>query len=220
MLNSVEILEKIKKLKDLDAERKIFGAKYHDYQLNPCLDEETINSLEKRYGIKLPDEYRKFLLEIGNGGAGPYYGLFKLGEQDSGWGFCSWEDGYLLGNPADPFTHQDKWNLPDSFWSEAPHSKEWKSEEEYDQANEAWDTRLNELYWASAVMNGAIPICHLGCALRQWLVVTGLERGNVWGDERVDWKGIYPLVTEEGKRVTFSEWYISWLDDSIRSIIG
>jgi hypothetical protein len=220
MLKSTEVLAKIERLNNLDAEREIFGAKFHNYQLNPHLDEETIKSVENRYQIRLPEDYRRFLLEVGNGGAGPFYGLFKLGEQDSGWGFCSWEDGYLLGNPATPFPYRERWNLPETFWSEAPHHREWKNEVEYDQAYQAWDTRLEEIYWAPAVMNGAIPICHLGCALRQWLVVTGVERGNIWADERVDWKGVYPLVTQNRKRVTFSEWYIHWLDDSIRSIIG
>jgi hypothetical protein len=217
MLNPTQILEKIEKLDRLDAERRIFGAGFHDYQLNPCLDEETVSRLENKYGIHLPEDYRRFLLKVGNGGAGPYYGLFRLGEHDGGWGFCSWEDGYLLGDPAAPFLHQDRWNLPDTFWSEAPQHQEWMSEEESDEAYEAWDARLEEVYWAPSVMNGAIPVCHRGCALRQWLVVTGSERGNIWGDDRVDWGGVYPLVTPGDERVTFSEWYVSWLDESIRS---
>ncbi len=146
------------------------------------------------------------------------YGLFQLGEHDDGRGFCPWEDGYLLGDPMALFPYQSRWNLPDTFWSKAPHNKEWASEEESDRAYEAWDAKLEEVYWAPSVMNGAIPICHLGCALRQWLVVTGSERGNVWGDDRVDDGGVYPLVTRDGDRVTFSQWYLSWLDDSIRSM--
>jgi hypothetical protein len=218
MLNSSVILTKLERLGNLDRERLVFGAAFHNYVLNPCLDEGVIRAVEGRYGFHLPEDYRRFLLEVGNGGAGPYYGLFKLGEHDDGWGFCSWEGGYLLGDPSAPFPYQSSWNLPYTFWSEAPYNKEWASEEESDRAYEAWDTKLEEAYWAPSVMNGAIPICHLGCALRQWLVVTGSERGNVWGDERVDDRGVYPLVTGGGDRVTFSKWYLSWLDDSIRSV--
>jgi hypothetical protein len=218
MLNSTEILEQIERLKTLDSERKIFGSYFHDYQLNPCLDEDAIDFLLAKYVIDLPGDYRRFLLEVGNGGAGPYHGLFKLGEHDDGWGFCAWEDGYLLGDPSAPFRYRERWNLPDTFWSEAPHHREWMSEGQSDKAHESWDAKLDEVYWTPAVMNGAIPICHCGCALRQWLVVTGPERGNVWQDDRVDWNGIYPLETKDGGRVTFLRWYVSWLDDSIASI--
>ena len=215
MLNPIEILDKIERLRNLDLRRKIFGARSHNYRLNSCLNEETIKLVEDRHRIHLPEEYRRFLMEVGNGGAGPYYGLFKLGEQDNGMGFVSWEDGYLLGDPAIPFGYEDKWNLPDTFWSEGPYNKEWANEEEADSAHEAWDARMEELYWALSVMNGAIPICHCGCALRQWLVVTGSERGNVWGDDRADCQGVYPLIGHAGKHKTFSEWYTSWLDEAI-----
>jgi hypothetical protein len=217
MLNPSEILEKLAELKRLDSQHKIFGSDSHDYQLHPCLDEEAIESLEAKYSFYLPQDYRGFLVEVGNGGAGPYHGLFKLGEHDDGWGFCTWEDGYLLGEPSIPFRHRENWNLPDTFWSEAPHYQDWKSEEESYDAYEAWDAKLDEVYWTPALMNGAIPICHLGCALRQWLVVTGPERGNIWQDDRVDWNGIYPLETKDGARVGFLRWYVSWLDKAIAS---
>ena len=47
---------------------------------------------------------------------------------------------------------------------------------------EAWDRELEAHYWDPAIMNGAIPICHKGCALRQWLVIHGEQRGFVWDD--------------------------------------
>jgi len=220
MLNPTQILEKLDTLRRLDAERNIFGASSHDYQLNPCLGETDINSVEDQYTIHLPDDYRNFLLEVGNGGAGPYYGVFRLGEQDDGWGFRPWEGGFLVGDPSVPFPYHDNWNLPGAFWSADPQNKEWASDEEADDANDSWDKTLAEVYWAPAVMNGAIPICHCGCALRQWLVVTGPERGNVWQDDRADLNGVYPLQTENGERISFSKWYLMWLEDSIQALGG
>ena len=63
-------------------------------------------------------------------------------------------------------------------------------------------------------MRGAIPICHRGCALRQWLVVQGPLKGTIWDDDRVDRKGIRPLLDEHGRRVTFAAWYLSWLEQA------
>ena len=76
---------------------------------------------------------------------------------------------------------------------------------------DAWDKELEEHYWNPAFMNGAIPICDRGCALRQWLVVSGPQRGYVWNDDRADYGGIYPLLNEEGRPMTFTDWYLSWL---------
>ena len=67
-------------------------------------------------------------------------------------------------------------------------------------------------------MNGAIPICHLGCAYRQWLVINGEQRGYVWCDERVDDKGVYPLRDEGGMQTTFADWYMTWLHKSLKVV--
>jgi hypothetical protein len=73
-------------------------------------------------------------------------------------------------------------------------------------------------YWNPAVMNGAIPICHLGCALRQWLVIHGEQPGFVWNDDRADDAGIAPLLDQAGNPVTFSDWYMGWLKDSLQRV--
>tara|TARA_Y100001934_G_scaffold243249_1_gene299685 strand:+ start:1119 stop:1328 length:210 start_codon:yes stop_codon:yes gene_type:complete len=64
-------------------------------------------------------------------------------------------------------------------------------------------------------LDGAIPICHLGCAQRQWLIVSGPERGNIWCDDRADNEGLSPLKKPQKKRITFFEWYREWLDDAL-----
>ena len=95
----------------------MFGSAAHDYKLNPPIPVSTIEEFEARHGIRLPDDYRHFVTEIGNGGAGPYYGLFPFGELDEG---LSWEQGDLIGDVAQPFPHVEAWNLPVSFWDQEP----------------------------------------------------------------------------------------------------
>ena len=45
-------------------------------------------------------------------------------------------------------------------------------------------------YWVP--VDGAIPVCHEGCAVRDWLVVSGPEAGRVWHDATADMKGWSP----------------------------
>ncbi|MEZ4369552.1 MAG: SMI1/KNR4 family protein [Polyangiaceae bacterium] len=48
-----------------------------DWTLNPPLRLSTIVTFEAAYRVRLPEEYRDFLLHIGNGGAGPEGGLCR-----------------------------------------------------------------------------------------------------------------------------------------------
>lgn len=162
-----------------DRQRSAFGAIGHHYRLNPPLPLPVVESFERLHGISLPEDYRNFITSIGNGGAGPSYGMFALGEHDDGHDHCIWEHGHLVGDPSKPFAYQQAWNLPESFWARQPNPPEGIPMEEEDRMMEAWDKELEAHYWNPAVMDGAIPICHRGCALRQWLVVTGPQRLRV-----------------------------------------
>src|SRR3954463_5908860 len=83
---------------------------------------------------------------------------------------------------------------------------------------EAWDRELEQHYWNPSIMDGAIPICHKRCALRQWLVIHGERRGFVWDDLRADNAGIAPVLGESGGPLTFANWYMGWLDGSLAEV--
>jgi hypothetical protein len=63
--------------------RDSFGASSHRYRLRPPRPERDVEVLEASHGIRLPESYRRFVLEIGDGGAGPGYGLRPLPRADS-----------------------------------------------------------------------------------------------------------------------------------------
>ncbi len=194
---------------------KVFGAKAHRFLLHPPLSEQTVRDFEVRHHITLPSDYRDFLILIGNGGAGPAYGLFKLDETDDGVGHRTWgENDWFVGVLSQPFPHTDSWNdlSQEPVYDESREDDpEW--EDEYQRKLDQWE---DQVYWSPATVNGAIPICHLGCAYRQWLVVTGSEAGNVWNDNRTDHGGLEPLRHGRRRRVTFLQWYHAWLDEALQ----
>ena len=166
------MIDRIKRLAKMQPE--VFGARGHQWIWNPPLPDAVLAAFEREHGIRLPEEYRSFITKIANGGAGPFYGLFPLGETDDG---PASEFFNVLGRP---FPYTQAWN----------------------------DLSDEERYFAP--VDGAFPICHTGCAIRVWLVVTGPEAGNLWMDDRPSDGGWSPM------RVTFQQWYDDWLDKSLR----
>lgn len=203
------IREGLERLRTAKQPPKVFGAESHGFKLNRRLPESAVQKFETTHRVRLPADYRHFLTELGNGGAGPYYGVFKLGEMDDSFGFQKWKEGDgFIGVLSEPFPHTSPWNdLTDE-------PEEIDDEEAYERALDAFDTR----YWDAKNVNGAIPICHEGCAYRDWLVVTGPEAGHVWHDARTDHAGLYPISIGKKKRVTFWEWYVNWLDEALAKL--
>ena len=76
------IAEKLNHLREADRAFSVFGSNSHGYLLGPKLTERDLLAVEQRLGIRLPKEYRLFLAHLGEGGAGPYYGLFTLYGED------------------------------------------------------------------------------------------------------------------------------------------
>ena len=95
-LNQVERIKiKLNLAKNTDSFFEVFGANSHEYRLDSPIDITEIETFEKTYNILLPEEYKIFLTQIGNGGneynsvtgnsgAGPDYGIFKLGHKYPG----------------------------------------------------------------------------------------------------------------------------------------
>jgi hypothetical protein len=173
------------------------GGQFHLYILNPPLTEDQVQVFESEHRIVLPSEYRAFLTQLGNGGAGPGYGLEKLGHTLGGQPWSEFPG--MVGELAVPFPYTAAWN-------DEPIDGSRPVEEQYRQQGE---------YWSSRRVTGAVPICEHGCQLRQRLIVTGPEQGNVWFDDRADWNGLYPDKTTDRERLTFLEWYRNWLDDCL-----
>src|SRR5579885_2447596 len=71
-------LGQLAELSRRDADRRVFGARKHQYRSTP-VEVDAVRRLEAELGVPLPAEYREFLLEVGSG-AGPYYGVWSPAE--------------------------------------------------------------------------------------------------------------------------------------------
>lgn len=197
MSQLVDIKQKLASLKKRDAGLSLFGANKHRYSLQPPLREHDIRKFEQRHTIVLPQGYVQFLTGLGNGGAGPFYGLERLGSSLSA-GL----------DPSIPFPHTQPWNQ--KFQPTVD-----ENDEEYEQQLEAFE----EDYFSVKHLTGVIAICDFGCAVNLNLVVNGAEYGNIWTDDRASDYGIYPSqeLGNEG-RIGFLDWYEKWLDNSLASL--
>ena len=86
---------------------RVFGADGHHFVLNPPLPEAEVIAFEQYHRVTLPSDYRYFITHVGNGGAGPFYGIFPLGEgEEEPWH----ENDGFVGVLSQPFPHREAWN--------------------------------------------------------------------------------------------------------------
>lgn len=77
---ALQILGLVERAKDLDIERKLYGSQQHRYEFAPVLPLSDVRDFEERHEIQLPAGYVEFLTQVGNGGAGPDFGIYSLDE--------------------------------------------------------------------------------------------------------------------------------------------
>jgi SMI1 / KNR4 family (SUKH-1) len=205
------VRERVVALRGVDPQL-VFGALGHGFGLEEPLSPGELADLEAQLGVDLPADYRSFLLEVAAGGAGPCYGVFSVRRGEGGW---SWSgDGAELTDlellPR-PFPGPIGSDALSAFYDTEPDEDDFEDEDEYAAALAEFDRREEQVVWSSARTAGALCLCHLGCALRQWLVVAGPQRGTMWNDGRADGGDLTRIVAADGEPVTFGRWYLGWL---------
>ncbi len=123
--------------------------------LNHCLLEGEIVNFENAYEIVLPEGYREYLKQIGNGGEGPpEYGISRLGE---------------VASDMSSF-QKENWTSLDNASKEFPFTKPW-----------IWDAEeISTEGTEDDVDYGSIYIGNDGCGMYWHLIVSGKETGNMW----------------------------------------
>lgn len=179
------IRQKLALARKKDDACQVFGAQKHRYKTRP-VNQRSLESFEKKYGIAVPSDFREFLLQIGTG-AGPFYGI----------GEPQWGAGQLLSDPAvhlrvpSPLTP----DTTESEWAEMP----LLSEEDFD--DDRYELARSKTYC------GILPFGDQGCANYSCLIVEGEAKGRV---VYVSDDEMQPFFVYEER---FLDWYERWLDE-------
>jgi hypothetical protein len=178
-------------------------------RLNPTLSESELAAFEKEHRITLPEEYRTFLLEVGNGGLGPGYGLSTLAESAEN----------------SPTPDLDK-PFPFSFRLYAEERARWREELRTHSWEEALARRRERRGGAPPPEReyAQLGVLFLATPDPPWasvyLVITGEDRGMMWmyGGE-CGWVPEAPTSDEDERQIDnfrgFFRWYEDWLDEIV-----
>lgn len=162
-----------------DSSLEAFGAHSHQYKLAAPASEAKIKKFEERFGFRLPEEYREFLLRMGDGGAGPYYGLYGLEKLKN-----------ELSDNSDYPVLEEMILYPKM------------SDEDWDRAADPEGRRRGEEVHPYA---GILPIGSQGCTLMTGLALNGPYQGQViYYDE--DFCGKPFFVREKGFLAWYERW--------------
>ncbi|MEU4241718.1 SMI1/KNR4 family protein [Actinoplanes sp. NPDC026619] len=214
MINSdwSAIGERVRRLSAHAHADQVFGANHHRWELQAPLTTDELAEAEAQLRAELPGEYRAFLLQVSRGGAGPAYGLFPL-QRAGGWWRWDGEGADLTDGEtlAQPFAHTDAFNPADGL-PEPPEPDTFGSEAAFNEAEDAYWEQHDATVFVADHAIGLLYLCHLGSAYREAIVVSGPARGQMWADDTAGSGGFRPLLRPDGGRLSFTDWYRSWLE--------
>jgi hypothetical protein len=203
------VIHKLSTLKELDSKFAAFGAKNHKYELKSKLTKEYIEKYQIENNIILPEEYAEFLMHVGNGGAGPCYGLFSLEENENNIKVAE----VFPYDIENPFYLSGKY---DEFYKQMDMCE---TIEEEDALNEQMDKIMDVDY--ENCTKGFIDLCHEGCAMYDVLIVNGKDKGSVWFFDFANDLGAIPLINpKNNESMKFLDWYELWLEEEIKFFEG
>ncbi|MDE7243160.1 MAG: SMI1/KNR4 family protein [Oscillospiraceae bacterium] len=182
-----QIMAKIDALRDRE-----FGITCGQWPVKwePPASENEVAAFEKQHGIRLPEDYRRFITTAYSAGSQPFYGLIRFNKFHR-------ELASVLEEPF-PYT------LDNSIYFL------YMTEEEMDEFYGGEDDEDD----GDNVDCGLLPLCTEGCGMDSVLVVNSRDPdtyGTVWFYDLANDVGIIPLYDEKtGKPFHFLDWLEYW----------
>jgi hypothetical protein len=183
------IMNQLEARRAADPTLEAFGAEKHHYRLVEPLPIDAVDTIESRLGVQLPSEYREFLSRVGNGGAGPGYGLERLavidGEAQIPKAAKRGPMRVIRSGPSGTFSRPvhldehgrelDDFNL--DYWDAA---RQLLADREGPRRKFPCTEPMLELGDDVDERGGSLLLADYGCAIEARLVLEGRYRGHVW----------------------------------------
>ena len=198
--------ELIRLAKEADPKCRAFGANLHKYELNPTAKLKEVRQFEKEYNIKLPEGFVKYLTEVGNGGAGPDYGLYSLE-------MLRKRNPYLKQYGCKKAFIDKRFNChsPD-YNMKLIYEEREKICEEYEKAFDLPSDDNEYLNISLNVISGTLNIGTPGCTMSNRMIIDGGENnGRIAVDDSDMDENIPPVLTD----YSFEEWFCNYFEKII-----
>ena len=182
-----------------DRQFKHSGASSHCYRLNLPLGESAVAAFEAEHEISLPTEFRWFLTEIADGGAGPCYGILPLARilEDE----LDHEPSDVIVDDPTKLPGRTAWvskELQDIVIELSPIIGEFVGEQPPTSLKAPFVPPLDASDGRPYPADGILPLAHVGCGGMYVLVVAGPERGNMW---ELTSSGYYQPIPDDNLRL-------------------
>ena len=199
MFKREEIEKILEQARTVDSKYELFGASTHKYKLNPPIEASFVRIIEEKYGFTLPEDYFHFITEVGDGGAGPDYGIQPftnfLTEGTDTYSKQYWEEyRYSLAKPF----------APRPMALEDIEEYAIVTEEAYEKNPDHYFICEEDLETKFCDTDGYLTLGTHGCQWDFGLIITGEKRGQVFD---YDNEGGFRFMAGG-----FTEFYQKWLD--------
>jgi hypothetical protein len=163
------------------------------YTIHPIATEDEVTFFESKFNVRLPEDFRWFVLNVANGITNKIH-LNTIIDQIDFKGFFHEEDEY---NPSLPFTPTQR-----VYFGEQQNDNAYPE----DPGPTTYDTERK--HW-KGVTNGYIDLID-----GNLLIINGSEYGTMWLDNMDSNREVFPNKDEEAgfDRLTFGQWIIYKLD--------
>jgi hypothetical protein len=220
------LLVKLDRLRSADPAFLVTGAREHCYRHAPRIADAWLEWCERKYGTRLPDQYRRYIREVGNGGAGPWYGLQRFG-------FLPSEEAAPQAFFADTYREIKSewfsgtgramiWYMPDGTETDGFEMRFYDNLKQLTGAADALadpfpfqedsvpdEVLQREVQSGHWPISGAWRLAHYGCGIDDMLVLNGPRTGEVW---QFDFANDCGAARVAG---SFAAWYNAWLDGAL-----
>lgn len=202
MLDVEYVKAAVRKLAYFDMEYKGFGSWGHAHIFKPVLEEEQLATWEELMQLRLPEDFRLYLTKLGNGGAGPAYGIAP---------FHLPRDKQLNEISLYSDEQAEAFNETAQAWFEMSNVDEEDCYERYKLENpqeaglsfREWEDKFYEPYYdkleQKLMSNGQLFIANQGCSVDIYLILNGTERG-MCHSTNTDYDYSYPCTREQDRQ--------------------